>query len=132
MSALYDKGRESFLKGEIAWLTDTIKVALVDTTYAQDLANHQFVADLGAHVVARSGALSGKTSVAGVADANDITLAGVVGPQVEAYVVYKDTGSDATSRLIAYVNDATGLPYTPIGAAVNVQFDNGPNKIFKL
>ena len=28
---LYDKAREAFLKGDIDWLNDTVKVVLVDT-----------------------------------------------------------------------------------------------------
>lgn len=31
-SALYDKGRQKFLEGGIAWLTDTIKAIVVDVT----------------------------------------------------------------------------------------------------
>lgn len=132
MSGLYDKGRQAFLDGDIDWTNDTIKLALVDNTYAENLATHQYVTDLGAHIVARSPVLAGKTSTGGVADASDLVIGGVSGPTIEAYVVYQDTGTDATSRLIAYVDTATGLPMTPIGGSVGVTFDNGPNKIFKL
>jgi hypothetical protein len=56
----------------------------------------------------------------------------VTGDQSEALVIYKDTGSAATSPLIAYIDTATGLPVTPNGADVTVTWDNGSNKIFKL
>jgi len=133
-NALYDKARQKFLEGSILYLTDTIKVLLVDTgLYTVNLATHEFLSDIPA--AARVGTpqtLAGKTSAAGVADANDVTFNTVTGNSVEALVLYKDTGVEATSPLIAYIDTATGLPITPNGGNINVVWDNGPNKIFKL
>jgi hypothetical protein len=131
---LYDKARESFLKGEIAWLTDDIRVLLVDTgAYTPNFSTDQYLADIpGGARIATSGALGSKTVVAGVADAADPTWTAVSGVQSEAVVVYQNTGVAATSRLIAYIDSATGLPVTPNGGDITVQFDNGSNKIFKL
>jgi hypothetical protein len=56
----------------------------------------------------------------------------VVGSSVEALVIYKWTGDAATSPLIAYIDSAAGLPFTPAGVAQTVVWDNGANKIFKL
>jgi hypothetical protein len=81
---------------------------------------------------ATSGALTGKTVTAGVADAVDVTFTAVSGATVEAIVLYADSGTEATSRLIAYIDTATGLPLTPNGGDVTVAWDNGANKIFKL
>jgi hypothetical protein len=52
-NALYDKGRQAFLEGSIAYLTDTIKVALVTNGYTPNLSTHQFYSDLtpGSNVV---------------------------------------------------------------------------------
>jgi hypothetical protein len=48
-------------------------------------------------------------------------------------VLYKHTGSDATARLIAYIDTASsGLPVTPNGGDIVVQWDSGANRIFKL
>jgi phage tail sheath gpL-like len=133
-NALYAKGRESFLKGEISWSADNIKTVLVDTaTYSVDLANHQFLSDIPAgERVATSANLTNKTTVAGVADADDVTYTAVSGDQSEALVIYQDTGTPSTSRLIAYIDSATGLPVTPNGGDIQVQWDNGASKIFKL
>lgn len=133
-NALYDNGRRRFLEGQIAWLTDTIRAVLIDTAnYTVNLATHQFLSDIPAAArVATSPALANKTSTAGVADADDVTFTGVSGASVEAIVLYKDTGADTTSPLIAYIDTATGLPFTPSGGDVIIQWDNGPNKIFKL
>lgn len=133
-TAVYDKGRESFLKGEIAWVADNIKAVLVDTgAYTPNLATHQFLSDIpsGARI-ATSGNLANKTATNGVADADDVTFSAVSGATCEAIALYKDTGSAATSNLIAYIDNATGLPVTPNGGGITVAWDNGANKIFKL
>lgn len=133
-NALYGKGREGFLDGSIDWDTDTIKACLVDTgAYTVSIDVHDNLDDIaGGAIIATSGALSGKTVTLGVADADDVTFSTVSGATVEAIVIYKDTGSAATSRLIAYIDTATGLPLTPNGGNVTVAWDNGANKIFKL
>ena len=133
-NALYDKGREGFLDGSIDWDTNTIKVVLVDTNdYTVNLATHDNLDDIpSAARVATSGALTGKTVTGGVADADDVTFSSVTGDQSEALIIYKDTGTESTSRLIAYIDSATGLPVTPNGGDISVVFDNGSNKIFKL
>lgn len=123
MSGLYDKGRQGFLDGSIDWDSDDIRAILIDTAnYAVNLAVHDNLDDIPP--VARvqvSGSLTGKTATNGVADADDVTYAGVTG---NAIVIYKHTGTESTSRLIAYID---GLSISTI-----VQWDNGPNRIFKL
>jgi predicted dehydrogenase len=131
-NALFDKGREGFLDGSIDWDTDDIKACLVDTgTYTVDLATHDFLDDVSG-IVATSGNFASKTVAAGVADAADVTFSAVTGATVEAIVIYKDTGSAATSRLIAYIDTGTGLPVTPNGGDISIAWDSGANKIFKL
>lgn len=129
---MYDAGRESFLKGAIDWSTANIKVVLVDSAvYTPNTATDDFLNDI-ASVIATSGNLAGKTTAAGVADANDITFTAVTGAQSEYLVIYKDTGTSSTSNLIALIDTATNLPVTPNGGDITVQWDNGANKIFKL
>ena len=80
-TGLYDKGRESFLLGQIAWGTDAIKCVLLDTgVYTPNMATDQFLSDIpvGARV-ATSPNLAGKTSAAGVADADDVLFTAVTG-----------------------------------------------------
>lgn len=133
-NALYAKGREGFLDGSIDWDTNTIKVVLVDAAdYTIDLATHDNLDDIpGGARVATSAALAGKTVTDGVADANDVTFSAVTGDPVELIVLYKDTGVESTSRLIAAIDTATNLPVIPNGGDITVQWDNGANKIFKL
>ena len=133
-NALFDRARKRFLEGQFNWLTDTIKAVLVDTgTYTVNLSAHEFLSDIGTGArVATSAAFTGKSTTGGAADANDVTFTSVSGPSVEAIVLYADTGVDATSPLIAWIDTATGLAITPNGGDIIVTWDNGANKIFKL
>lgn len=137
-NALYDKGREGFLDGSIDYDTDDIRAILVDAgQYTVDLSSHQFLSSVpvGARVGV-TGAFANKTKTNGIADADDIDFTvGASQPTAECIVIYKHTGNDATARLIAYVDTvSSGLPYTPPtgGGLVQVRWDNGANKIFKL
>ena len=131
-NTLYDLGRQAFLDADIDWSSDTIKVALVDTGTYTFSQSHQYYSSVSSAVVNTPQTLSSKTSTSGVADAADVTFTAVSGSTVEALVIYKDTGSAATSPLIAYIDTATGLPATPNGGDITVTWDNGANKIFKL
>lgn len=132
-NALYDKGREKFLTGAASWSGDTIKAALVDTAlYTANLSTDEFFSTISAAVVGTPQTLGTKTTTAGVADAADITYTAVTGATCEAIVIYKDTGVAGTSPLIAYIDTATNLPVTPNGGNIQIQWDSGTNKIFKL
>jgi len=145
-NALYGKGRNKFARGEILWKAtagDTIRVMLCDSaSYTPSIDVDEFFADVPA--AARKGNSGGSNRsdmpqitlldpALGVCDGNDITFTTVpAGSALEYLVIFKDTGADATSPLIAFIDTATGLPITPNGADINVQWDNGTNKIFKL
>jgi len=132
-NALFDKGREGFLDGSIDWDTNTIKLVFtdhgVDTPVPATDAN---LSDISTATIATSGAFTSPTVTGGVADAADVTVTAVSGAQFESINIFKDTGSSATSRLIAFIDTATGLPLTPNGGDITVSWDNGANKIFKL
>lgn len=134
MSSLYDKGRQRFLEGQINWLADNIKVCLIEQgAYSYDLAVDEFLSDVpSGSIVATSANLSGKTSTGGSADADDYTFSAITGPIIGAAVVYKDTGSAATSPLICYIDAGTGLPVTPNTGDIVVRWDDGASKIFRL
>lgn len=134
-NAMYDKGREGFLDGSIDWDTDTIKAQLVDFgAYTANLATDTFLSDIpGGARIGTAQTLASKTVTAGVADAADISVTGIVAaPSIEAIALYKDTGVAGTSRLICLIDTATGLPVAAGATQVDVAWDNGANKIFKL
>jgi hypothetical protein len=133
-NALYDTGRAAFLGADVDWLADNIKLYLVDNAdYTVNLSTHDFADDVAtAGKVATSGNFASKTSTAGVADAADVTLSAVSGDPCESIVIWKDTATQSTSQLIAYIDTATGLPVTPNGGDITIAWDSGANKIFKL
>lgn len=131
-NALYDKGREKFLTGAINASADTLKCALLKSTYAPTLASDEFYSGISAHVVGTPQTLTSKTVAAGVLDAADVTFTAVPTANVNYCAIYKDTGTPATSPLIALFDTAAGLPVSTNGGDIIIAWDNGPNKIFKL
>lgn len=133
-NALFDKARQRYLEGQFNWLTDTVKTLMVDTAaYTVNLSVHEFLSDIPSSArITTPVTLTSKATSGGAADAADATFTSVSGPSIEAILIYKDTGTEATSPLIAYIDTATGLPITPNGGDIIVTWDNGPNKIFKL
>lgn len=133
-NSLYDFGRQCFLDGGISWTSHNIKVILIDTgNYTVNLSSHQYLSDIPSNArIATSSVLTGKSSTAGVADASDVLFPTVTGQSCEALVIYRDTGTESTSQLIAYIDSADGLPVSPDGTDIPITWDNGTNKIFKL
>lgn len=132
-NALYNKGKEGFLDGSINWISDTIKVVLIDNSlYTVNLATHDYFNDVSAAVVGTPQTLVSKTVTNGVADGADITFSNVNGATIEALIIYKDTGVASTSRLIAYIDTASGLPITPNSGDIIISWNNGSSKIFSL
>lgn len=133
-NTLYDKARQRFAEAQINWLTDTIKAILVDSgNYTANFSTHEFLSDVSATArIAGPVTLTSKSTTGGACDAADLTFTSVSGASIETIILYKDTGVEGTSPLIAYIDTATGLPITPNGGDIIVTWDNGPNKIFKL
>jgi hypothetical protein len=128
----YGKGRENILDGSVDLLTDNLKCVLVDTAaYTISVDVDEFLSDIPAGArIATSGNLANKTVTLGVFDADDIAVLTVAGASVEAIVIYRDTGVAATSQLLIYLDTGVGLPFTPNGGNVVLQWDSGANKIF--
>ncbi|WP_318342513.1 hypothetical protein [Acinetobacter sp. 16] len=133
-NTLYDFCRQRFLEAQINWMTDTIKVILVDTgAYTPQTSVHQYLSDIPTSArIAGPVTLTSKATTGGAADAADVTFTSVTGTSIESIIIYADTGVEATSPLIAYIDTATGLPITPNGGDIIVTWDNGTNKIFKV
>lgn len=132
-NVLYPKAKESFLNGEIDLLTDTIKVRLLSAGYTPNFDVDEFLSDVPAGIgVGTDQTLSNPDTTAGVFDADPPTWTTLSGDEVVSAIMYKSTGADLSSRLIAFFNQGTGLPYTPIGANVTMYWSNEDSKIFAL
>ena len=123
-NVIYPKYKEALLNGDSNIELDgsNVKVILVDLADYTYSSSHQFLSDVaGGAIVATSGNLGSKTTTNGVFDSADPTFTAVTGDPSEALIIYIDTGSSATSRLVAfYDTGVTGLPVTPNGGDINV------------
>ncbi len=114
MNRLYDYGRNEFLKGAIAWLNDDIRAVLLPATYVPNTETDQFLSSiLVDDRISVSQLLYDKTAVAGVAGAAPTRCVDVLGAEVASVALFKDTGLDSTSPLIAYIDIASNLPIMP-------------------
>lgn len=133
-SALYPKYKEATLSGTIDLTSATIKAALVNTStdYTYSSA-HQYKSSVTSYASTTDQTLGSKTVTNGLFDAADATFTAVAisgSKTVQALVIYKDTGSAATSPLIAYIDGFTAV--TPNGGDITVTWDNGTNRIFQM
>lgn len=132
-NALFDSARQLFLEGALNWKTDPIYVALIDTAkISVNLAAHDRYSTYHSAVVGSPVQLTHKKTDGGAADADDVTFQSVSGSSVGALLLYKQGVPEQNGNLIAWIDNASGLPITPNGGDIIVTWDNGNNKIFKL
>lgn len=123
-NAIYPEWKESLLdfvaNNDIN--SGNVKAVLVDGADYTYSAAHQFLSDVAAGGrVATSGNLASKTIANGTFDAADFSFTAVTGDPCEILILYIDTGSAATSPLVAYYDTGvTGFPVTPNGGDINV------------
>ena len=134
----YGKGPSHLIKGEVAFLTDTIKVALMQASYVYDKDAHDTFADIVASevaVVANNGYIArgvalGTKSVtydtatdrSRIFAANPIWTPSVgVSLSAGHAVYYKDSGVNATSFLLGCLSFGTTI--TATGAPLTINFD---------
>jgi hypothetical protein len=113
-SFLYNGGKLRLLNGSIDLLVDTIKVVLVGAAYVANKDSHEFLDDLSNEVTGTGYTAGGKViNNLSVSQDNANDQAMLRGDDVtwplatfttRAAVIYKATGSPATSPLIAFVD----------------------------
>ena len=133
-NVLYSKAKEDFLAGNLNMSSNVITIALVDTDVYTYSAAHEDRADVPNSAVVSEANLASKTITSGVFDAADATFSAVSGANCEALVIFhQDTqAGNAASRLIAYIDTATGLTILLNGGDITVRFSSGASKIFAL
>jgi hypothetical protein len=108
----------------------TVKAMFVDGADDTPTAADDFIDDIASAgrvpAIASCPALASKTFgtvAAGIFDAADTTFASLTGDQSEYLILFEDSGTEATSDLLILWDTATGLPLTPNGADVVVQWN---------
>jgi len=121
---LYPKSKEKILSAGVNLIGDTIKIILVDSADYTYQDTHEYLSDVpSAARVATSAALTGKAVTNGVFTASNPTFTAVTGDSAEAIIVYKDTGVESTSPILAYIDNAGTMTVTPNGNDIPVLFD---------
>ena len=133
-NVLYPKAKEDFLAGNLNLSSNTVTIALVDTGVYTFSSAHEDRADIPNSAVISTSTLASTSITGGVFDADDANFTSVTGANCEALVIYHtdSQGGNATSRLIAFIDTAAGLPILPNGGDITVRFSTGADKIFSL
>ena len=72
-NALYGKGKEHLLNGDIDIDTATIKAILLSSSYVPSLSTHEIVSDVSTYRLNTDQTLTSVTKALGVVDAADVT-----------------------------------------------------------
>ena len=105
MNRIYPKFKEQALQGGVNLASGNIKAVLVDLADYTYSDAHEFLSDVPAiGRVATSANLASKTVTNGVFDTADFSFTNVVGDPSEAIILYIDTGTASTSRLIEFID----------------------------
>ena len=108
----------------------TVKVALIDTGVYPYNSAHEFYSSVSG-VVGTPQTIANTTVTTGLFDGDNVTYTAVTGNSAEALLIYIDTGSAATSRLVAWIDTSvTGLPVTPNGGDITITWN--ASGIFQL
>lgn len=124
-NALYPSYKQLLLGTGLNLSSLTIKAALVDTGVVSYSAAHANYSDISAGVIGTPIELTGKTIAGGVFDSSlNPSFTGLVGaPTIEAIALFYDSGTPATSTLIAWIDSATGLPVAAGATQVGITWD---------
>jgi hypothetical protein len=124
MNALYDLTRDEANGAGIGWASGDVKLLLLNSSYTFN-AGHENLDDIP--VAARvhiTDVLTDRSSVNGYARAANVTAGELArGNTVTQLVLFKDTGVEATSRLLAHIDTAVGLPFDTDGGAIDLHWD---------
>ena len=124
-NALYPKWKQALLEFTTNNDLDgqTVKVALVTAGYTYS-AGDQYYSSVSASVVGTPQTIGNKTFTNGIFDGDDVVFTAVTGSQVVALVIYIDTGSAATSPLVAFIDTGvTNLPVLPNGGDITITWN---------
>lgn len=106
--------------------TADVRVAFVDSGYTADLTDggDEYLSDVkAAGTVLTTSDLSNVSWSTRVLDADDPTITDPGSGEATQAVVYIDTGTDSTSRLLGHTDTASGLPLTFDGTNDNLTFN---------
>lgn len=133
VNAMYPTGLDAILSADVDVLVDTIKVALISSSYTYSSA-HDFYNDVSAYVIGTPATLGTKAVASGAFTAATTTFSSVLtGSTVAGLVVYKDTGVSSTSQLLAYIcrrSDSVPISVATTGGNIVITWPSG--RVFRI
>lgn len=135
-SAIYRITKQAWLSGAGPDMSSetTIKAYLIDAADYTFSQAHDFIDDVPAPARVAGPVTLTTTTVdtpnPGTFDCADFTFTAVTGDQSEALIIYHDSGAEATSRVIAYIDSFTAV--IPNGGDIAFTVDSGTDRVFTL
>lgn len=132
---IYKKAKESLLNGEIDVDSKDFKILFVNNNYIPNENTHEFISDITANaIVLRSDPISNISNVLGVLDGSDLDVPNYPGNPFNAIIMYQSDSFDSQSRLIFYIDTASGLPYEGSNSSnpITIIWSNDSTKILSL
>ncbi len=115
-------------------LSGTLRVVGLTAGYTYSAA-HEFLSDVGANTTGTAQTIGSKTYADGVLDGADATFPGSPGlTACVAFLVYLDTGTAGTSRLVALKRNVQGLPGGGLTTSIDqpLRWNNAGSGIMRL
>lgn len=139
-NASYTAFRTGVQVGDYDYDTAVIKCCLVaGYVYSASHASMADVATAGGTINGTPAILQNKTCIAGVCDADDVTITTTASGSTHALLVYQASaitgGADlpaAQQKLMWYFDTGTNLPITPGAGTITITWPETANKIYKI
>lgn len=131
-ATMYTNAVSAFANKELDWDTDNFSALLLKSTYSVNQNTHEFVTDVISGNELSGGsyarvALSGKAIVEGSGivklTADDIIFASMTATDVLYLIVFRNTGTDATSKVICAVQFDSAIAPTAQSVTFNLSTD---------
>ena len=117
-SQLYPYARELFATAQLDWRAGVVRALFLPSSYVPDFTD-QFLSDIFEGVrIATSEEIQSRTATNGICTGTAAKFPLLTDNRaVSQAVIFKDTGVESTSVLIAYLGDEdlVNEPFTPIG-----------------
>lgn len=117
-SQLYPYARELFATAQLDWRAGVVRALFLPSSYVPDFTD-QFLSDIFEGVrIATSEEIQSRTATNGICTGTAAKFPLLIDNRaVSQAVIFKDTGVESTSVLIAYLGDEdlVNEPFTPIG-----------------
>lgn len=118
-SQLYPLAREQFATAQLSWLAGNWRALFLPESFVVNFDTHVYLSDVFAGSrIALSELIASRTATKGVCSGSPIKFPLLFDTRfVTQAVIYKDTGVESTSLLVAYIgeDELTTDPFKPIG-----------------